>query len=53
VRSVEEVKRLVEVSGLDYLGGGPFCDTGARFALDRRHPHSRFTFGVLFLVRSS
>jgi len=53
VRSVEEVERLVEVSGLDYLGGGPFCDTGARFALDRRHPHSRFTFGVLFLVRPS
>jgi SAM-dependent methyltransferase len=51
VRSVEEAERLVAASGLDYLGGGPFRDTGARFALDRRHPHNRFTFGVLFLER--
>ena len=51
VRSVEEAERLVAASGLEYLGGGPFRDTGTRFALDRRHPASRFTFGVLFLVK--
>jgi SAM-dependent methyltransferase len=52
VRGVEEAERLVGSSGLDYLAGGPFRDTGARYALDRRHPQSRFTFGVLFLVRN-
>jgi len=51
VRSVEEAERLVAASGLDYLGGGHFRDTGARYALDRRHPTRRFTFGVLFLER--
>ena len=51
VRTVGEAERLVAASGLDYLGGGPFRDTGTRFALDRRHRESRFTFGVLFLVR--
>jgi len=53
VRSVEEATRLVEASGLAYLDRGPFQDTGRRFALDRRHPQSRFTFGVLFLERKS
>ncbi|HMD31101.1 MAG TPA: class I SAM-dependent methyltransferase [Candidatus Acidoferrales bacterium] len=51
VRSVEEVESLVAASGLDYAAGKAFHDTGARFALDRRHPDHRFTFGVLFLER--
>ena len=51
VRSVEEVESLVAVSGLEHAGGGPFRDTGARFALDRRYPDRKFTFGVLFLER--
>lgn len=53
VRSAAEAERLVKASGLAYLGDGPFQDTGTRFALDRRHRDSRFTFGVLFLVRKS
>ena len=51
VRSVEEVESLVRASGLSHLDGGAFRDTGARFALDRRHANHKFTFGVVFLER--
>jgi len=51
MRSVEEVESLVSASGLEYCGGQAFHDTGARFALDRRFPNCKFTFGVLFLER--
>ncbi len=53
VRSVEEVERLVVASGLAWMGGQPFHDTGARFALDRRHPDRKFTFGAVFLERGA
>ena len=53
VRSVEEVEGLVAASGLSYMGEKRFHDTGARFALDRRHPRNKFTFGVMFLERKA
>jgi len=53
VRSVQEVERLVAASGLAYMGGEPFRDSGARFALDRRYPDRKFTFGAVFLARRS
>jgi len=53
VRSVEEVEALVAASGLSYTGGARFQDTGARFALDRRHARSKFTFAVLFLEKGA
>jgi 2-polyprenyl-3-methyl-5-hydroxy-6-metoxy-1,4-benzoquinol methylase len=57
IRDALEVKRLVTTSGLSYPPAGntarhesqEFLDTGERFALDRRHPRNRFTFGSLFL----
>jgi SAM-dependent methyltransferase len=52
VRSVEEVGALVVASRLDCAGGQSFRDSGERFALDRRYPSKKFTFGALFLVRS-
>jgi SAM-dependent methyltransferase len=51
VRSVDEVERLVAASGLQWMGGQAFQDTGARFALDRRYRHRKFTFGMAFLER--
>jgi SAM-dependent methyltransferase len=53
VRSAEEVERLVAASGLQWMGRQPFRDTGARFALDRRYPDRKFTFGAAFLERSN
>lgn len=51
LRDVASVERLVAATGLEYLDGQPFADTGERFTLDRRHPSHRFTFGSLFLRR--
>lgn len=51
IRSEAEVSQLVVATGLDFVGGGSFVDTGERFALDKRHPENRFTFGSLFLRR--
>ncbi|HEV8385044.1 MAG TPA: class I SAM-dependent methyltransferase [Candidatus Acidoferrales bacterium] len=51
VRDLAEVERLVAASGLEYLDGKPLADTGERFALDRRHPGSQFTFASVFLAR--
>ncbi len=49
VRSLAEVEQLVAATRLEYLNGQPFTDTGKRFALDKRYPGHRFTFGSLFL----
>ncbi len=49
LRTLAEVEQLVAASRLVYLDGQPFADTGERFALDKRHPDRRFTFGSLFL----
>ena len=51
VRSAAEVERLAAASGLDWIGGQPFRDTGARFVLDRRYPSRKFTFGAALLER--
>lgn len=51
IRDVSEVERLTEASGLRFLGGGGFRDTGERFALNKRHRDKRFTFGSLFLEK--
>ncbi len=49
VRSLAEVESLVAATRLEYLNGQRFTDTGERFALDKRYPGHRFTFGSLFL----
>ena len=49
IRSPSEVEQLVAATRLAYLSGRPFTDTGERFALDKRYPGRRFTFGSLFL----
>ena len=51
LRSVEEVQRLVAASGLEWIDGQEFRDTGLRFALDRRYPERKFTFGAVFLQK--
>ena len=55
IRDALEVHRLVAASGLSYPPSEQidqhFQDTGERFALDRRHPRNRFTFGSLFLQK--
>lgn len=55
IRDAFEVHRLVAASGLSYPLSERihenFQDTGERFALDRRHPRNRFTFGSLFLQK--
>ena len=51
VRSEAEVHALVQDSGLGFLSGGGFHDTGERFALDKRHPRKKFTFASLFLKK--
>jgi 2-polyprenyl-3-methyl-5-hydroxy-6-metoxy-1,4-benzoquinol methylase len=51
VRSETEVAALVAASGLQYAPGDSFRDTGARYALDKRHPQRKFTFASLFLLK--
>ncbi len=51
VRDAAEVERLVAATRLAYLDGRPFADTGERFALDKRYPGRRFTFGSVFLCK--
>jgi len=53
VRDEDSVNRLVSATGLAYLDGAGFLDTGQRFALDRRHPRCRFTFASLFLRKET
>lgn len=51
IRSEGEVSELVAASGLAPLGDGRFHDAGERFALDKKYPRRRFTFGSLFLKK--
>lgn len=51
VRSKAEVDALVAATGLEYLSGSGFSDSGERFALDKRHPKKKFTFASLFLTK--
>lgn len=49
LRDMNEVRELVELSGLEYLDGQVFEDTGERFVLDKKYKEAKFTFGSLFL----
>ena len=49
IRNAAEVGWLVAATGLAFLDGRSFTDTGERFVLDKRYPNGRFTFGSLFL----
>ena len=46
---VAQVSDLVAASGLGLVGNPEFVDTGERFAIDKKYPDRRFTFGSLFL----
>ncbi|MEO1009172.1 MAG: class I SAM-dependent methyltransferase [Planctomycetota bacterium] len=50
MRTMEDAHRLADLIGLP-LVGGPFSDTGERFALNRKHPAARYTFGSMFFRR--
>jgi hypothetical protein len=49
IRDAAEVEALIRACGLRPLGDGTFHDTGERFAIDKKYPDHRFTFGSLFL----
>jgi SAM-dependent methyltransferase len=51
LRHESDVMALAEATGLQPVAGPMFVDTGERFALDRKFPNARFTFGSLFLRR--
>ena len=53
LRDPSEVAEMVAASGLRPLGNHEFLDTGERFVLDRKHPDRRFTFGSLFLRKTT
>ena len=53
IRNKEEVLRLVAATGLEFLDGKGFTDTGERFALDKRHPGRKFTFASVFLRKAA
>lgn len=51
IRDDQEVQALVRAGALEYFRGDSFADTRKRFALDKRHPKRKFTFGSLFLTK--
>jgi len=51
LHGVDDVKRLIGVSGLEPIGNTEFQDSGARYALDKKYPANKFTFGSLFLIK--
>jgi 2-polyprenyl-3-methyl-5-hydroxy-6-metoxy-1,4-benzoquinol methylase len=53
VRSAAEVGEMIAATRLAPLGDGGFHDTGERFAIDKKYPDNAFTFGSLFLRKSS
>jgi hypothetical protein len=52
IRTLPEVGELAAATGLSLAGDGQFHDTGERFALHKKHPDQRFTFGSLFLQKT-
>lgn len=52
LRTMQDVERLIEATGLKPVDGVLFDDTGERFALDKKYPAARFTFGSLFLKKA-
>jgi len=51
-RDPARVEEFSAATGLKLLGDGAFHDSGDRFALDRKYPTNRFSFGSLFLTKS-
>lgn len=51
LRREAEVAALAEATGLEPVEGPLFTDCGERFALDRKYPRAKFTFGSLFLTK--
>lgn len=51
LRTEEDVRALADATGLQPVDGTLFVDTGERFALDKKYPDARFTFGSLFLQK--
>lgn len=52
MRTPEDAQRLADLIGLPLVGGG-LADSGRRYALNRRHPGARYTFGSMFFARPS
>ncbi|MHC4416075.1 MAG: class I SAM-dependent methyltransferase [Planctomycetota bacterium] len=52
LRNAADVDALCERVGLPLCGDPGFVDTGLRYALNRRHPGRRYTFGSLFFHRT-
>ena len=50
MRTMEDAHRLGDLIGLP-LVGGDFIDTGDRYALNRKHPEAKYTFGSMFFRR--
>lgn len=50
MRTLEDAHRLGGLIGLPMVGGA-FVDTGDRYALNRKHPGARYTFGSMFFRR--
>ena len=51
IRSPAEVNEMIAATKLTPLGDGKFHDPGERFAIDKKYPENRFTFGSLFLKK--
>jgi len=51
IRTVAEVRELVNATGLALMGDGEFHETGEQFVLDNKYPGHQFTFGAIFLTR--
>jgi SAM-dependent methyltransferase len=51
LRCAADVQALISAVGLPLSGNPAFHDCGSRYALNRRHPQRRYTFGSLFFHR--
>ncbi len=51
IRTEEEVRSLIGLTGMEPIDGIPFQDTGERYVLDKKYPSAAFTFGSLFLKK--
>jgi len=51
IRTEEEVRAFIGLTGMEPIDGIPFQDTGERYVLDKKYPSAAFTFGSLFLKK--
>jgi SAM-dependent methyltransferase len=51
LRRPGDVEALRDAVGLPLWGNDSFVDTGSRYALNKRHPSMRYTFGSLFFQK--